>query len=1233
MRNLVPHFILKNFARHKFAGHFSAVSLFIDTSGFTQITAALQQHGQEGAEVLAGVLRAVFEPFIQAVYAQGGFVANFSGDGFTALFPGRQILTYQRALAAAWQISQHNTAHPGYDTRYGAFTFTVKASLADGQVQWGIFPAEASQVEADQHIYYFCGQAIDRCIEGEQIIEGGQMALSQTVYAILRDYVVAEPVAGYLRVKEIQGELPLPQPVKLPSPGLEQTAFFAPALHQLTMQGEFRQVVTMFINLQALAAGNPLPEFIKLCLRLLREYGGHLARIARIGGQDAGYTLLLFWGAPISFENNVERALNFILDLRQATPAIPCRVGLTYAMAYAGFVGSTLREEYTCYGLRVNQAARQMVAAAWGEVWLDEAAARQSRAPTRQGGTCFAVDSAGLFAFKGFNEKQPVYVFRGRKAGAPVFFLGSLVGRQRELTQLGEFIQPIFERQFAGVITIYGEAGIGKSRLLYEFKQHCETYRNGDAPAWFHCPANEVRRQSLHPWRYFLRIYFDQTSAAGQPAAESKNRAAFTQKLETLCSRLPNSAWQTELVRARPFLAALVDLPWPDSLYEQLEPPLRFENTLAALKNLLLAESQLQPVILVLEDAQWLDDDSAEFLKHLTRNVATSPLAVLLASRVPLPPDLLDPATPCHVLRLESLATVEIQALAEAQLSAQVGSLLVELLASRTGGNPFFVEQLLHYLVEQGLLSQDETGLIPTETNGRLPADVRAVLIARLDGLSPAAREVVQTAAVLGREFDLPLLARMMFNDPQLEARVQEVARAVIWLALTETRYLFTHALMRDAVYDMQLRANLRALHRLAGESIKKLYADDVAPYYADLVYHYGQAGEIEQERSYAKLAGEQAATRYANAEAIAYLSRALDLTPPTDYEERYALLMAREKVYDLQGQREARRENLALLAEVVAALPDAQKQAQVAVYRSRYARSVGDYSGATAFAQTVLDLSRKLGDRLLKSQGLQNLGLVARHQGDYVQARAYFEQALHLYQELGDRPGEAAALGNLGGICNLQGDFTGAQTYHQQGLRLARELNYRQGEGLSLNSLGNICGKQGDYAQAQHYYEQALRIFHQIGYRAGEGLALQNLGNISLLQGDYAAASTYLEQSLAIRCELGDQASVGQVLISLAGVSYKQGDYALARTYFEQALQISRKIGDLAGEAAALHNLGLMAMDQGEFAQARVYFEQTLSIYQAGGNRHGQAIVLKNLENVRQWESENPDPDNSHCP
>ncbi|HEX6383845.1 MAG TPA: adenylate/guanylate cyclase domain-containing protein, partial [Anaerolineae bacterium] len=170
MHNLVPHFILENFARGNLQGEFPAAGLFLDITGFTNLTETLLQHGQHGAEVLATVMRAIFDPLVHQVYAHGGFVSGFAGDAFTAVFPrveGRRqkaetddASSSFRALAAAWRMQEHMRANTSYDTLYGSFPITAKIGLGAGQVNWGILES-ADQARA---AYYFRGSAIDCCV-------------------------------------------------------------------------------------------------------------------------------------------------------------------------------------------------------------------------------------------------------------------------------------------------------------------------------------------------------------------------------------------------------------------------------------------------------------------------------------------------------------------------------------------------------------------------------------------------------------------------------------------------------------------------------------------------------------------------------------------------------------------------------------------------------------------------------------------------------------------------------------------------------------------------------------------------------------------------------------------------------------------------------------------------------------------------------------------------------------
>ncbi|MBV7332169.1 AAA family ATPase [Chloroflexi bacterium TSY] len=966
MHSLVPKFILDHVRQQHNSGHFAAVVLFVDTSGFTSLTARLMEHGKEGAEALADILLAVFAPLVESIYAHGGFVAGFAGDAFTAVFvtgettsqrspnprnlseshrenqeknsafqqPAEIMLdddpevrnSHLAALTAAHEICAFMAAHPQQTTPFGDFDFAVRVSIADGDVTWGVWSVESHEIvyeaHAQTHAYAFTGEAIRKAVQGENYASPGELIITQAVHETLAkldpELYLAEPLQGaadgYLHVLSVSGLLPKSQ-VIIPTPETVDDmalarCFYPPDLLTMRTRGEFRSVYTLFLTVESLPAPDSNDPFFATFFHLLHQYRGYLCRVGRFGSKAEGSTFLIFWGAPTSYENDLARALNFVLELRAQTDR-PIHGGITHAVAFAGFVGSPLRAEYTCHGTSVNLASRQMSAAKWGQILVDAETARRAQDE-------FEVRLAGHYEFKGVADPQPVFEFVGRKnLAVGTAHETNLIGRKIELSQLQRAIEPIFAGRFGGLTLVSGEAGIGKSRLVHELEKrigeqieriHEEAPSASnlyDSPFVFVCQTDEILRESLNPFRYFLQRYFGQLPTAN----EATNKAKFTIKLNGLIATISDDAVRNELERTRSILGAFVNLYWPNSLYEQLDPQLRFENTMAALKTLILAESLRQPVLILLEDAQWLDADSRSFLSLLTRNVDAYPLAIVATTRPPekgatssIPAQIVR-----HEIPLTSLSAAEIAELAHEHLGGTASSTLIALLMKRAEGNPFFAEQLLIYLQEQALLEneQEEWRLVDhVKSETVLPDDVQTILVARIDRLTQMVRQVVQTAAVLGREFDVQVLSQILRGETDVIQMVKSAESAAIWSALSELRYLFKHALLRDAAYEMQLQTQRRQLHLAASKAMEQLYTTDLAPHYADLVYHYHCAGHETQELDYADKAARQAIDRFNNEEAVTYLNRVLTLVSKNDVARRFEAHLLREHAYDFLGKR-----------------------------------------------------------------------------------------------------------------------------------------------------------------------------------------------------------------------------------------------------------------------------------------------------------------------------------------
>ncbi|MCB9434668.1 MAG: tetratricopeptide repeat protein, partial [Ardenticatenaceae bacterium] len=1204
--HLVPRFILQKMAVGEKNGRFSAATLFVDISGFTAVTEQLMRYDRAGAETLANVMAAIFTPLVEAVYARGGFVAGFAGDAFTAVFPTANPL---QATAAAWEMQQLMASIGRQTTPYGTFTFAATVGVALGAVDWGIVGDEAGR-----HSYYFRGEAIEACAAAEHLAAGGEVALTAaTAEAVASVGEVVALADGFGRLVGLQLPPKNEDDGEMRWVGGETAVLFHPPnLLTTDVHGEFRQVLTLFVNIDqpepaALAAlmGQLLP--------LLHQYGGYLCRL---DFGDKGCNLLLFWGAPTSHENDIERALGFALDLAALSP-LPLRMGATYRLVYAGFAGSPRREEYTCYGLSVNLAARLMLAAPWGEIWLDAAVAQRAIG--------YEVVLAAQQRFKGFSAAQSVFRLGRRREQVAAFYGGALVGREVELGWLQTAVSPLLAGQFGGAAVVVGEAGVGKSRLVHALAQSGV----GQTVQWFRCQTDEILRQPLNPFCYFLYRYFEQSLTA----SEATNKANFENKLRQLMATTADEGLVNELARTRSFLGSLVDLYWPGSLYERLEPQWRQENQLRALKTVLRAESLRRPLVVQVEDAHWLDETSRQFLPILLRNMAGYPLLLLLTSREPLA---MEPEP--QLLRLQPLGETAVSQLAATFLQATPAPALLAMLQARAEGNPFFVEQILLYLREQGGLEKTAVGYDLGRETAVLPADVQAILIARLDRLAQSVRDVVQTAAVLGREFEIQVLSQMLRGMDGVAEKVRLAEAEAIWAALSELRYLFRHALLRDAAYEMQLQERLRQLHQTAAAAIEQLFAADLSPYYASLFYHYGRAGMEEPERRYARLAGEQAASRFANAEALAYLSRALVLTPETESATRFELLLQREGVQGHLGLREAQGADLAEMEQLAVANP--LWQLEVWLRWADYEMLLGNFGRSVALAQQVVAMAqplalpaltarghlqhgRSLSDladlpgawaqleqalALAQAHGLMqveanarlNMGYVLDEQESIQAAIPYYEQAIALFRQLDDLVGECKTANNLGVSLVALSQYEAAETFYNLGLQLGRQIGFRRAEAVCLSNLANLAAKRGDLERAQATMVDSLQIALELGDVVQEARIYNNLGFVAMDLGAYEAGRQYHERALVLRQQMGMQMSVGDSLLNLAFLYHQMGENVTALRLVDEALGLAQEIRHEVAVSNTLKIRGHVLVGLGRLGEATAVYEEAIAIQQA---------------------------------
>ncbi|MCI0394084.1 MAG: tetratricopeptide repeat protein [Chloroflexi bacterium] len=969
------------------------------------------------------------------------------------------------------------------------------------------------------------------------------------------------------------------------------------------------------------------------------------AEIVRFGGtvdKYSGDAVMALFGAPRALENHEEMAVRAALAMQQAIldfrfwildsksenlkSKITIRIGLHTGEVLAGLLGGLGTKSYTVMGDTVNLASRLEGACPPGRVMASAATARPLHA-------IFDFEPPRQITVKGKSEPVTVYLVakekaqRGRVRGLAGLH-APMVGRERELATLQATLRRVVEERSWQVAAVVGEAGIGKTRLRREFV------------AWATQTYSQLRlltaRSYVHTQTTPYALVAGLVRALFNVAEEADAAAAAGALAGGLRSLNPNLE-ETEFGYRFGSLAGVLGLPLPDDPLQGLEPEQRRDRTLLSLERV-LAAAAVAPLLMVIEDLHWTDDLSRALLERLIRltgdpagregaamlfivsrppEEAQSPVAHILGQLSGQNGD-------SPLLRLAPLAAAEAERLVAALLGQSLPADLLGLIVDNAQGIPFFVEEILRALTEEGTLARDPASgrwqVTQATSRIQVPATVQDLLAARLDRLPAAEKRLVQHAAVIGRTFWQQLLAEVMGGDgpgagdveaalARLEAR-QLIGRIGQSQIADDWEWVFAHVLIQEAAYASVLKSARRRIHGQVAAWLEARLdpVGDSSPLLPLVAYHYTQAEAPAKAALYLGKAGRQAAAQFANNEAIRYFSRALKLLDQADVgpaEKRawqHEWLMGREEVYGLLGQRDYQVADLAHLRALAREMNDAGRQAEVALRYAVYYEAISDFPAALEAAGEVVRWAEAAGDPQGKSEGLIAWGRALWRQGRFEEARQQLEQALALARQQGYRPGEATSLHHLGTVFYYLGHHYRAQEYLEQALAIRRSLGDRGGEAVTLTNLLSVYHGLGDLSKARVYGQKALAIDQVIGNRRGEALTLNNLGAVYHALGDLLTARDYHQRAMTLFANLGDRGGESLAANNLGLVLHDLGDNLTARHYCAQALAIDREIGDQEGEGYSLTSLGLVLEGLEEIELAAGAYERALRLRRETG-------------------------------
>lgn len=1013
----------------------------------------------------------------------------------------------------------------------------------------------------------------------------------------------------------------------------------APAAEPKPVEADVTQALRSFVTSQVadrlVEAGGHIPEERRLITALFADVSGFTSLAERLGDPEqllevidpvisglssivgryegyvekfAGDALLALFGAPVSHEDDAERAMRVALEMHRELDrlceelpydaALTLHVGVNTGHAIARMLGSEARMDYAVLGDSVILAQRLESSAPPRQTYVSEMTMRLAE-------DRFEFEPVGELTLKGKAEPVPAWRLLGERVGPALATTSPLVGRERELARAAVVVTTLASGS-GSVLSVTGEPGVGKSRLTAAIRE--QALREG-------CRWLETRclsyggSNAYWPYAELLRTF------AGIHIEDSPSGAA---------DKLDSSLLEAGVPEVLPFFRRLLGLPGDEEETATLEPEAFRRELHAAFASWAGALAEERPLVLAIEDVHWADVSTLALTTDLARLCASVPVVLYLIARPEADPILNELAPLRNAIRLEPLAEGAVASLIETLLGASAPAELPGFVAERASGNPLFVEELVRSLQETDVLARADGAwsMRAGWDTHQVPPTLEGVLAARIDLLDRRSAGVLQTASVIGRRVRVPLLAAVADETSLEPALEQLVARGFLDQAggNGEATVVFHHALVQDVAYSRLLRRRQRDLHRRVAGAAEELYGagDDVVDLLARHLY-LGEAGAKAVD--YLIRAGERARRLFANAEALLHLSRALEvaLGDPDLAERVPEIKLSLADMHELVGSYD---EALALYEQVRDEAPgvEAAWRGMAATLRKRgeYERALAvvdeafvtealrgadlaplwleqgwTLSVAGRFQEAIEVLEAGLtaaGDRrdAIIGQLLLQLTRAKTVEGDLESALEHGLDAQAIFEEHEELRGLATALRIVGDAYTQAGRLDEAAAALRRGLEVAERVGSAEEIGGCLINLGWAEYQRGELAVAIGHDRRAIEAFERIGHGSGRARGYANLADKLARAGEFEEALTWGDKALDLSRAIGHSLTIADVYETMAFVRLQSGDFADAIERAEEAASLYLDMG-LSPQAAKALEIAAEAWEkQGDEERAR---------------------------------------------
>jgi class 3 adenylate cyclase/tetratricopeptide (TPR) repeat protein len=964
------------------------------------------------------------------------------------------------------------------------------------------------------------------------------------------------------------------------------------------VEGERRQVTVIFADISGFTAlserldAEEVASFSNDCMKELvaavYQYEGMVDKFI-------GDCIMAVFGAPVALEDDAERALRAALAMRERVEGfnrvwidklkepLALHIGINSGTVIAGNVGNDLRMSYTVMGDTVNVASRLEGVAQRGQIFVSQNTHRL----TRGAFTFRALDPVRV---KGKRESLTVYELLGAKSQPQQTrglegLVSPLMGRERECEALGNCLKDLKNGRSA-IAMIYGEAGVGKTRLLTEIRKGA-----AEGLLWLEgrCFASN-QTLSYGPFLDLLRRHIGIADEQGADEQRIALRSYVAEKFPAA-------------IDIYPVLAQLLALPLEPTeleLLQRLEGETFRTRLFAIIEQLLLSLANEQPVVVLIEDLHWADQSSIDLLNHLILLTTRGKVAIIGISRTRHEPTThwakLGPVLDQFRQHLTEVFLEPLTLESSRGLIAELlgGDYLPEKLAEeilgKAEGNPFFLEEVLRSLIESGALVQSDTGWHVSSFGERIkvPDTLQGVLLSRLDRLPEDLKRLTQRAAVVGRIFLYRVLEQLARGDSALDTQlatleasdlVRERAR------LPEVEYIFKHGLTQEVAYQTLLAPARKTLHNKVGEAMEQIFESRLDEFNSILAYHYFAAEAWQKALDYSVRSANAAFRVCAYPEARSHYRRALEclqhLEKDPDHLRQFVDITI--KLVGASLQAESPEKNLARLLEaetIAQSLDDPVRLGLVQLWIGRAHYYGGKLREAIGYFQKVLAVAPMLGDPELMALPGAVIGRVLFMQGQFKKSQQLLDQAIPLLEKAQNHHEMLFAYIYRGGARTCLGDFAAGLSDLHGALEIARTSRDQNAEAMALTGLAMIQNVAGKYVESIASAHLALKVAEKTGdamfrYSTNSFVAWGMTG-----LGSASEALKYWTAAHEAAKPLGGKLLLGEWLAAIEAESLLEaGNLEAASQRAEEAVDLAKVAGSIIAEALAARARGRVAL------------------------------------------------------